>query len=258
MTRLGLRISDLIGMDVKGKVDLADECQLKAIELSASELIDHKETILWKNYTQSKGIEITTAGIGISLCDPDQKEEVIEKTKKIIEGANLLGGISLFSRTMIAPEGIPQHVTWDYLSEFTYEITELCQKGNIKFAIEIDHAPCFVHTLERFEKLYNTVNHDNLYVNFDPTNLYVNGSDPITAIEKWSHRFIGAHFKDGIYQTKNKSEVPIGEGEVPYEKIFKKLAERNLSLTFQLEHIQDAERVKDAVRKVRNLYPDVG
>jgi sugar phosphate isomerase/epimerase len=251
--RLGLRIPELKNLSLEEKVDLAVECQLDAVELSAAELIDHTETKRWKEYTTEKGVVITSAGIGIDLCNPDLQDQVREKMKRILEGANLLGGIPLFSRTMFAPEGVKQAETWNYLIKFTREITELAADAGIKFAIEIDHAPCFVNTLERFEKLYHAVNHVNLHLNFDPTNLTVNGSDPYIAIEKWGHLFIGGHIKDGVYRTDKRSEVTLGEGEVDFLKIFDALKKRAIHLTFQFEHLQDADQVRRATKYMHEL-----
>jgi sugar phosphate isomerase/epimerase len=251
--KLGLRIPELKNLTLEEKVDLAGECRLDAVELSAAELIDHSETKRWKEYTTEKGIIITSAGIGIELCTPELKDQIKDRMKRILEGANLLGGIPLFSRTMFAPEGVPQSETWKHLIEFTREITEMAAQAGIKFAIEIDHAPCFVNTLERFEKLYHAVNHVNLHLNFDPTNLTVNGSDPFIAIEKWGHLFIGGHIKDGVYRTDKRSEVTLGEGEVDYLRIFDALEKRGIELTFQFEHLQEADQVRRATQYMHQL-----
>src|SRR5699024_2237450 len=251
--KLGLRISDLKNMEVKEKIDLAKECKLDAVELSASELIDHEETKKWKALAQDNGLKITTAGIGINLTDYEKRNEVRENLKKIIEGVHILGGIPLFSRTMIAPEGISEQDIWKYTAEFTREITETCSKEKIPFAIEIDHSPCFVHSLERFEKLYNLVDHTNLKLNFDPTNLHVNGSDPFDSINKWGHLFIGGHIKDGIFRTEARKEVPLGDGEIDYPAILDRLAERGIDLTFHFEHLSTAEEVKDAVKRMNYI-----
>jgi len=251
--KLGLRISDLKGMKVKEKIDLAKECHLDAIELSAAELIDHEETKQWKKIAYENNLNITTAGVGINLTDYNKRDEVREKFKKIIEGAHIIGDIPLFSRTMVAPENIPESETWKYTAEFTREITEICSEENILFAIEIDHAPCFVHTLERFEKLYNLVDHTNLKLNFDPTNLHVNGSDPFDSINKWGHLFIGGHIKDGIFRTEARKEVPLGEGEIDYPSILSRLQERGIDLTFHFEHLTTAEQVKDAVERMNHI-----
>ncbi|MBM7572673.1 sugar phosphate isomerase/epimerase family protein [Aquibacillus albus] len=251
--KLGLRIPDIKNLSLEEKVDLAVECRLDAIELSASELMDHDITRRLKEYAEKRNITITSAGIGIDLCNPQSRDEVRENMKLILEGAKILGGIPLFSRTMVADEGVGQEETWKNVIEFTREITEICASENITFSIEIDHSPCFVHNLERFEKLYKKVNHVNLHLNFDPTNLLVNGSDPFESIEKWGHLFTGGHIKDGVFRTDKRSEVPLGQGEVDYLNIFKALEQRGIDLTFQFEHLQHPDEVKQAATYMHGL-----
>lgn len=250
---MGLRISDLKEMSIKEKVDLAVECGMEAVELSAAELMNHRETKQWKEVTKENGLDITTAGIGIQLTDPNSRDEVREKIKRVIEGSHILGNIPVFSRTMTAPEGVSESETWKYTAEFTREVTERFAEEEIRFAIEIDHAPCFVHSLERFEKLYHLVDHVNLKLNFDPTNLHVNGSDPFDSINKWGHLFIGGHIKDGIFQTQARKEVPLGEGEIGYPAILSRLAERGIDLVFQFEHLSAADEVRRAVRSMNKI-----
>ena len=45
------------------------------------------------------------------------------------------------------------------------------------------------------------MDHPNLYVNFDPTNYYLVGSDPLRVIERLSKRMINGHIKDGVYKS---------------------------------------------------------
>ncbi|MFB5662534.1 sugar phosphate isomerase/epimerase family protein [Alteribacillus sp. HJP-4] len=248
----GLRISDIKYNSMDEIIQLAVDCNLQALELSAAELIDLKAAERWKKAAENYGLTITTAGIGIPLCNPSQLNDTRDKLKKIIEGALLIGNIPLFSRTLTAPEDAAPQDTWAYLAEFTREVTEVCADHGLPFAIEIDHAPCFVNTLERFEKLYRLVNHTNLKLNFDPTNLHVNGSDPFQAISEWGHLFIGGHIKDGIYRTDKRTEVPLGEGDINYNEIFKCLKERGIHITFHFEHLSTAEQVRHAVKVMNN------
>src|SRR5699024_8680296 len=80
--KLGLRISDLRNMEIKEKIDLAKECKLGAVELSAAELIDHEETKKWKALEQDNGLKITTEGIGIKLTDHEKRNEERENKKR--------------------------------------------------------------------------------------------------------------------------------------------------------------------------------
>ena len=112
----------------------------------------------------------------------------------------------------------------------------------------------FVHTLERVERLMGLVDHPNFWLNYDPTNYYVVGSDPLQVIERHADRIINGHIKDGVYRADEKGERPVGTGEVPYAEIFQaRSSTRDLDIAMHIEHCNSVECVTEAAAHVKKV-----
>ncbi|MBE6642209.1 MAG: sugar phosphate isomerase/epimerase [Ruminococcaceae bacterium] len=97
---------------------------------------------------------------------------------------------------------------------------------------------------------------DNLGVNLDTANLILYGkANPVDSLDVFGDRVMNLHAKDGLYPTNGKAlgkEVPIGEGKVDFEALFKKLKaigydgfvtiEREIKGEKQLEDIRNAKK----------------
>jgi len=123
----------------------------------------------------------------------------------------------------------------------------------IRFGIECD-PHMFIDNLERVERLVHDVDQPNLRVNFDPTNYYVVGSDPVTVIARLGHLLENGHLKDGVYREGEKGERPLGQGEVPYPEIFAALESRGLDIPMHVEHVRTPDDVVAGVRYIRSVW----
>lgn len=246
MISLGYRVCMIKDINREEQVSLAKDLGLRAIELGFEDVKNEKEAIEWKELAEKYGIEISCMGAGFSLCDPTLVHASRRNFSDIIKYAKIIGIKVLFSQTKAAPHGMPQKSSWDTCIQMTKEFARACEQEGFKFSIEIDHSPCFINNLERLEYLLEKVNEPNLHVNFDPTNFYVSGSNPLTVIDRLKHLFTGGHIKDGIYRTEFRGETKIGYGEVGYRQIFEKLNQANIDIAMNFEHCKSYSEVIEA------------
>ena len=150
-------------------------------------------------------------GGAMTLCNPALKEETLEQLDFALSVCQALDVDIFFTRVMWPAPGMPQAETWAACEEITRTVCERSAERGIRFALEAD-PPCFVHTLERVERLMELVDHPNFWLNYDPTNYYVVGSDPLLVIERYADRIINGHVKDAVYRADEKEERPVGEG----------------------------------------------
>ena len=253
MIRFGYRTASVKDINKAAKILLAKELGLDAVELALGEIKSVEEAKEWRELSEGHGISINSCGLGINLCNPAVEEISDKAIMSAIENSRILGINVFFTRTFQPPIAMPQKQAWEYLTKKTKQYARLCSEYGIKFAIEID-PPCFVNTLERVVNLLDNVNDDNLYVNYDPTNMYVCGSNPITAIKMLKDRISGGHIKDGIYRTEYKGETNIGFGEMDYKEIFSTLIEEGIDITMYYEHLKSSAEVKAAHKYISNIF----
>jgi sugar phosphate isomerase/epimerase len=124
---------------------------------------------------------------------------------------------------------------------------------------------------EHLLEFIGDVNRDNLFINFDPANLILYGTDhPIDALIKVGHLVRSVHCKDGTYApvagrgTDWGAEVPLGEGDVgmlTYLKVLDSIGYTG-PLTIEREIAEDRERQKAdigaAVSLLESLRDQVG
>ena len=252
MIRLGYRTPGLKGLSFREKAQLAADFELPAIEVARTEFATLDDCRELRDACGELGVEVTSVGGAMNLCDPTLEEETTEQLEFALDACEVLGADIFFTRVMDPAPGVPQAETWEACTVITRMACERTAERGIRFALEAD-PPCFVHTLERVERLMELVDHPNFWLNYDPTNYYVVGSDPLQVIARHADRIINGHVKDAVYRADEKAERPVGEGEVPYPEIFRAMLDRNLDVAMHIEHCRSVECVTEAAAHVKQV-----
>lgn len=253
--RIGYRSPGLgMELDAEGKMALAKELGMEIIEpmINPREIASFDVAREIKEAAVKFGVEIPSVGYIFPFVDPGATEEQLEKDiETALECAGILELDYVFSAVVHPPENIPQKDSWDLLVPRARKVAEAFQTKNIKFALEPEW---FIPSIERMEKFIRLVDHPNCYVNYDATNFYLGGSDPIEIFDGPLDKLVlKGHLKDAFYMTGKRCECPIGEGELDYENIFKKIIERGKSLDMYIEHCNSSQQVYAAAKYFKGL-----
>ena len=250
MIRFGYRTPGLKALSFRQKAQLAADLGLTVIEVARTEFATLDDCDELNAACAALGVAVTSVGGAMNLCDPALRAETMEQLDFALDVCARLGADIFFTRVMSPAPGVPQADTWEACAEITRTACERTAERGIRFALEAD-PPCFVHTLERVERLMELVDHPNFWLNYDPTNYYVVGSDPLLVIERHADRIINGHVKDAVYRADEKEERPVGAGEVPYAEIFRALLDRGLDVAMHVEHCNSVECVTEAAAHVK-------
>lgn len=250
--KIGYRTPGLRDYSYEQKLRLAKDLDLQAIEVAARELASEDDAKRLRHQAADAGIAVTSVAADSNMCDPALLTEVRDNIAGGVRLCQALGIDVLFSRTLWPPEGVPQEDTWTACINATREAVQICADGGVRFALEAD-PPCFVQNLERVERLLDGVSHPNMYINYDPTNYYIGGSDPLLVIERLGHLMVNGHIKDGVYRQEKRGETPIGEGDVNYAEIFRSMDEHNIDIAMNIEHCNTVERVTSAAKYIHSV-----
>jgi sugar phosphate isomerase/epimerase len=100
------------------------------------------------------------------------------------------------------------------------------------------------------------LDHPSVGVNFDPANLLLYGmGDPIEALRQLAPYVRQVHVKDARRTPAPGAwgeEVPVGQGEVDWQRFFELLAERSIACDLMIERESGEDRVAD-IRMARAL-----
>jgi hexulose-6-phosphate isomerase len=106
------------------------------------------------------------------------------------------------------------------------ECLTVAEDCNINLALETDLGP------DAFVRLIRNINYDCLKINYDTGNSASLGYDPEVEFKYYGDRITEVHIKDRVY---GGTTVPLGEGDVDFNRIFFLLKRMNYNGMFILQ-----------------------
>jgi len=237
-------------MSVSEWIQLAVKLNIDGLEWYAG-FLEMADEANWSRFR--KEVEDHGKVIPMMCCSPDFthpdaafRANEIAKQKRWIDMTHALGGsycrvLSGQRRPVLTiDEGVK------LAAECIYACLPYAQERGITLIIENHYKddfweyPEFAQKMDVFCQLVNNVEHPNFGVNYDPSNTYLAGEDPIELLKRVSHRVVTMHASDrylaeGTIEDLRKEEGgaagyakrlrhgEIGKGLNDYDAIFTEL-----------------------------------
>lgn len=237
-------------MKISEWVSLASKLDIKGLEWYAGflEMRDKKRWKDFKKMVEDIGKEIPMMCCSPDFTHPDQKfrEKEILKQKQWIDMTNILGGS--YCRVLSGQKrpGLSLSDGLHYASQCIADCLSYAEERGITLVLENHYKddfwkyPEFAQKKDVFKLLINNINHSNFGVNFDPSNAFLAGEDPLELLHEISDRILTMHASDrylkfGTIEDLRKVEVgnlgyaemlshgEIGKGMNNYDAIFEEL-----------------------------------
>jgi sugar phosphate isomerase/epimerase len=193
-------------MKVSEWIDLAGELNIDGLEWYAGFIEMEKEENwpVFRKMVEDKGKTIPMMCCSPDFTNPDKgfRKLEIEKQKRWIDMTRVLGGsycrvLSGQKRpTLALNDGII------LASECIFECLPYAQEKNITLILENHYKddfwkyPEFAQQMEVFCQLVDRIHHPNFGVNFDPSNAFLAGDDPLELLYRVSNRVVTMHASD--------------------------------------------------------------
>lgn len=231
-------------------ITLASELDIDGLEWYAGfiEMQDERNWLRFKKEAEDKGKTIPMMCCSPDFTHPDKQFRIaeIEKQKRWIDMTAALGG--KYCRVLSGqkrPE-LTNEAGIALASESIGECLPYASKYGITLILENHYKddfweyPEFVQKMDLFVQLVNRIDHPFFGVNYDPSNTYLAGEDPLELLDKVVDRVVTMHasdryLKDGTIEDLRKEEGgaagyakrlshgEIGKGLNDYDAIFSKL-----------------------------------
>ncbi len=237
-------------MKIAEWVELADKLDIEGLEWYSG-FLEMQDKNKWSSFRRL--VEDTGKTIPMMCCSPDFthpdkkfRENEIKKQKEWIDMTFALGGS--YCRVLSGqkrPElSIEEGV--QLAAESIKECLPYAQEKNITLILENHYKddfweyPEFAQKMDVFCKLVDAIDHPNFGVNYDPSNTYLAGEDPLELLKRVSHRVVTMHASDrylkngtiedlrkeeggAVGYAKRLSHGEIGKGLNDYDAIFTEL-----------------------------------
>lgn len=237
-------------MKVQEWIELASKLEIDGLEWYAGflEMADKSNWPVFRQMVEDKGKVIPMMCCSPDFTHPDAafRAKEIEKQKNWIDMTQTLGGS--YCRVLSGqrrPElSIEEGVK--LAADSIYECLPYASERGITLILENHYKddfweyPEFAQKMDVFCKLVDSIDHPNFGVNYDPSNTYLAGEDPIELLKRVSNRVVTMHasdryLKEGTIEDLRKEEGgaagyakrlshgEIGKGLNDYDAIFTEL-----------------------------------
>lgn len=275
-------------MRVSEWIDLACNLEVDGLEWYAGflEMADETNWTIFRKKVEDHGKTIPMLCCSPDFTHPDAlfRKKEIEKQLHWIHMAHVLGGS--FCR-VLSGQRRPD-LSIDQGVDFAAECIEAClpkaQELGITLILENHYKddfweyPEFAQQMEVFCQLVNSIDHANFGVNYDPSNTFLAGEDPLELLYKVSDRVVTMHASDryliegtiedlrkeeggSVGYAKRLSHGEIGKGLNDYNAIFTELKRVGfdgwISIEDGVDGMDQLERSVAFLRKkIKQYWPD--
>ncbi|MEJ7740656.1 MAG: sugar phosphate isomerase/epimerase family protein [Chitinophagaceae bacterium] len=267
-------------MRVSAWIELAVKLNIDGLEWYAGflEMSDEKNWPEFRRQVEDHGkvIPMMCCSPDFTHPDPAFRQREIEKQKRWIDMTFALGGS--YCRVLSGqrrPElTLEEGVKW--AAECIHTCLPYAGERNIILTLENHYKddfwefPEFAQKMDVFCKLVDSVNHPFFGVNYDPSNTYLAGEDPLELLSRVSHRVVTMHasdryLKEGTVEDLRKEEDgaagyakrlshgEIGKGLNNYDAIFSELKRVSFDGWISIEDgIDGMDQLERSVSFIRN------
>ncbi len=266
-------------MTVSEWIDLAADLDVDGLEWYAG-FLEMEDESNWPKFREQ--VEATGKVIPMMCCSPDFthpdasfREFEIEKQKRWIDMTHVLGGS--YCR-VLSGQRRPELSVNEGVALAAASI-EAClpyaEERNVTLILENHYKddfweyPEFAQKMDVFCLLVDAIQHPNFGVNYDPSNTYLAGEDPLELLQRVSHRVLTMHASDrylidGTIEDLRREEDgsagyakrlrhgEIGQGLNDYDAIFDELRGKGFNGWISIEDgVDGIDQLKRSVTFLR-------
>lgn len=265
-------------MSVKQWIDLATTLGVDGLEFYSG-FLDMKDRKIWpeiRKYSEDRGLPIPMLCCSPDFTHPDPKfrQQQIDIEKGFIEMSAVLG--VKFCR-VLSGQRRPE-VTREAGIQYTVDCINACipfaAQHGITLIIENHYKdnywqyPEFAQKMDVFCDLIARINSSHFGVNYDPSNTFLAGEDPIELLKRVKHRVVSMHAsdrwlaegtiedlrkeEDSIGYAKRLRHGEIGKGLINYDQVFGLLSGEGFKGWISIEDgVDGIDQLKRSVQFLR-------
>lgn len=267
-------------MSVRDWLDIAEKLNIDGVEWYAG-FLENKDSKNWKIFrsmASDRGLDIPMVCCSPDFTHPEAefRANQVSLEKNYINMAEALG--AKYCRVLSGqrrPE-VSLEEGLNYASECIIESVQYAQERGIELVIENHYKddfwefPEFAQFIDVFCELVDRIDLPGFGVNYDPSNAYLAGDDPLELLKRISDRVITMHASDryliegtiddlrnqelgSIGYAKMLKHGQIGEGLNDYDAIFTELKRVKFDGWISIEDgVDGVEQLKNSVEFLRN------
>lgn len=274
-------------MSLSRWIELATTLDVDGLEWYAGflEMKNEKNWPLFRRQVEERGKVIPMMCCSPDFTHPDAgfRKKEIEKQKRWIDMTRVLGGTYCRVLSGQRRPGLTEEEGIKLATDCIEACLPYAQKQGVKLIIENHYKddfweyPEFAQKMDVFCKLIENIDHPFFGVNYDPSNTWLAGEDPLELLRRISHRVMTMHasdryLKEGTLEDLRREEKgaegyakrlvhgEIGRGLNDYDAIFSELKRAGfdgwISIEDGVEGMEQLERSVEFLHsRIRKHWP---
>ena len=217
-------------MKISEWISLTSKLDIQGLEWYAG-FLEMRYKTRWKDFkkmVEDIGKEIPMMCCSPDFTHPDQKfrEKEILKQKQWIDMTNILGGS--YCRVLSGQKrpGLSLSDGLHYASQCIADCLSYAEERGITLVLENHYKddfwkyPEFAQKKDVFKSLVESINHPSFGVNFDPSNAFLAGEEPLDLLYSISDRVVTMHASDRYLKSGTIDDLKkIDSGKIGYANI---------------------------------------
>jgi sugar phosphate isomerase/epimerase len=183
------------------------------------------------------GLEVAAVGAHIPMLYPDEakRRESIDFVKGCADLAVDMGTryIHILSGPLAA--NTSREEAWTWFVEAVREIVEHAAQRDVEVGIEAIAGHLFCSAAD-YAALESALPGVPFKVNFDPSQIIVQGADPMEIVERFAHKIAHVHMKDGSGRYPDFAFPPLGRGAIDFDALVARLREKGYDGALSVEY----------------------
>jgi sugar phosphate isomerase/epimerase len=254
MTKLKVGVLvDNLGLGVRRGIERAAELGLDGVQVYCTSGEMHPDSLSrsgrrdLRRFLERKGLALSAlcADFLRGFKDPDANDRLVPETAKCLALARELGAGVVTTHLGSVPEDEADPGR-RAMTEALRDLAREAERQGVSFAAETGAEPP-----ERLKGLLDSLGLGPLKVNLDPANLTRRGWSAVEAVEALAPYLVHAHAKDA--KAGGEGDVPLGEGDVPWEEYLASLEAAEFHGFHAIERESGRDREGDVARAVEFL-----
>jgi len=175
----------------------------------------------FRKFVADRGLVVSALCVELGgYADPATVDDKVERTMRMIDlGVDL--GVAIHTAHIGRVSEDPNSRERQTIAEALSAIGNYAAERDCCFACETGPEETMV-----LRDFLASLDCPGLRVNYDPANLVMNGFDPVKGVGDLAGLIVHTHAKDGIREDdKRRREVPLGQGQVPWDDYLAALGE---------------------------------
>ncbi len=245
----------------------------KAIELNAETLPWAKPHVTPQTPATERAVIVAEAhrlGLSISAIsahapmiesDPDRRRVALEFVSGCIDLAHDVGAPVVHILSGQVPANTAETDAWACFAEAVAVTTEKANALGISLAIEAIAGHLF-HAIDDYGRLERDLPGVPFKINFDPSQLVIQGENPVRVVQEYAKSIVHVHMKDGAGHFPDFEFPPLGTGEIDFPELVSRLEragyEGTLSVEYEANVYGFAETDEQILDHGRRFLADLG